>query len=534
MADLDHILFQIKDYDVPNSPYDTCFAPFAEEKDFTVCLEWQVLSGITENSSGKKVITTMLCGCDGRTFNIAYYSDYMYTDIFGNRATNRVFHNYKINRIVITFDGETRKTYARGSETTTTSTATTFKSTDATIKIGSSNSKNVRIREFVFYDYAMTEEEVMEYINAPIYFSSEHLLESRRRILMVTPHLESPIPANPLTFKSNMTTKLKEGKVYFTPVQEGEGDPSPDNVRPIHGWDGITVTKCGKNLLDGVWRAGRYIDGAWSETNTWRTSNLIPVKANESYCVSANNEATPMNMYLHLFDSNGDWISGSYGTGVIQTTSDTAFLAVCNTRSIIIEKSHNLQLELGSTPTAYEPYTETQITIPFPQTIYGGYVDLVNGEVVEEWDGFTFDGVNKKLYRDYTSSGNTNYIKAYWVYWNPVSRTTAPVMCDTLSVTRNHNSIASSPCLYASSSGQMFGGLILGTKAEYPDLAEGTAQDRIDACNDWFENIPTKVIYKLATPVVHSLDPVTIRTLKGTNTIYSDTNGNIEITYWKH
>ena len=41
---------------------------------------------------------------------------------------------------------------------------------------------------------------------------------------------------------------LKEGKIYFTPIQEGSGTPSPENVRAIKGWDGIEVTRCGKNL----------------------------------------------------------------------------------------------------------------------------------------------------------------------------------------------------------------------------------------------------------------------------------------------
>ena len=35
----------------------------------------------------------------------------------------------------------------------------------------------------------------------------------------------------------------------WEPRQEGEGDPSPENVRPITGMDSVKVTRCGKNLL---------------------------------------------------------------------------------------------------------------------------------------------------------------------------------------------------------------------------------------------------------------------------------------------
>ena len=38
-------------------------------------------------------------------------------------------------------------------------------------------------------------------------------------------------------------------KVSWEPTQEGESDPSPDNIRPITGRDAVSVTRCGKNLL---------------------------------------------------------------------------------------------------------------------------------------------------------------------------------------------------------------------------------------------------------------------------------------------
>ena len=38
--------------------------------------------------------------------------------------------------------------------------------------------------------------------------------------------------------------------VDFAPIQEGEGDPSPENVRPIKGRDSVQVERCGENLLN--------------------------------------------------------------------------------------------------------------------------------------------------------------------------------------------------------------------------------------------------------------------------------------------
>ena len=39
-------------------------------------------------------------------------------------------------------------------------------------------------------------------------------------------------------------------KVSWEPTQEGSGDPSPDNIRPIKGRDSVTVERCGENLLN--------------------------------------------------------------------------------------------------------------------------------------------------------------------------------------------------------------------------------------------------------------------------------------------
>ena len=38
-------------------------------------------------------------------------------------------------------------------------------------------------------------------------------------------------------------------KVSWEPTQEGSGDPSPDNIRPISGRDAVKVERCGENLI---------------------------------------------------------------------------------------------------------------------------------------------------------------------------------------------------------------------------------------------------------------------------------------------
>lgn len=52
------------------------------------------------------------------------------------------------------------------------------------------------------------------------------------------------ITGNPVSFTAK-AAPLKQLSVAFAPVQSGTGDPSPDNVRPISGWDSLTVYHSG-------------------------------------------------------------------------------------------------------------------------------------------------------------------------------------------------------------------------------------------------------------------------------------------------
>lgn len=43
-----------------------------------------------------------------------------------------------------------------------------------------------------------------------------------------------------------------------------------------------------------------------------------------------------------------------------------------------------------------------------------------------------------------------------------------------------------------------------------------------------------EICYKLATPIEYPLTPQLIKSLKGTNNVFSSLNGNCSVAYWKH
>lgn len=65
-------------------------------------------------------------------------------------------------------------------------------------------------------------------------------------------------------------------KASWEPVQEGSGDPSPDNVRQIKGRDRVKVERCGENLFN---RDGLVVGAPVYSMATWCASDTRPTRA---------------------------------------------------------------------------------------------------------------------------------------------------------------------------------------------------------------------------------------------------------------
>lgn len=171
-------------------------------------------------------------------------------------------------------------------------------------------------------------------------------------------------------------------KVSWEPTQEGSGDPSPDNVRPIKGRDSARVERCGKNLwsLGNVgfkqykeisinYPAGKYVLSF--EVETEATSDTIQVGryVDGKWVYSQERK----NQQIIIF------ISASVGISAFR------FYAGSSPSFNVNATYKNIQLELGDDATTYAPYTGQTATLTLPHTIYGGTVDAVTGEGQETW-----------------------------------------------------------------------------------------------------------------------------------------------------
>ena len=191
--------------------------------------------------------------------------------------------------------------------------------------------------------------------------------------------------------------------VEIVPTQEGTGDPSPENVRPIVGWDSVNVARADRNLV------GR------SSKNTWR--------ANKSYWGVDLSGLTklPMTLSIHLKDGasipSNAYLGFIYGnnandkmnaiwciqSGSVQKTTytynNTNYVYVGlgvhpgtqETWQAIFDTC-DIQLELSPTASDYEPYIGDTLTAVLGQTVYSGTLDITRGRFIITNEQVVFSG----------------------------------------------------------------------------------------------------------------------------------------------
>ena len=332
------------------------------------------------------------------------------------------------------------------------------------------------------------------------------LIERRRQILLNTPHLATA-SANPLTFQTDISANLKDCKIYFEPVQEGSGDPSPDNVRPISGWDGVTITRCGKNLahfdqeemVSTGWnrafpnpfkKAGRYVMSCQNEIVNGSTKGALFVLSNNAAANPSKSlttwtfGSTSGQMERAIDISDGDT---KYNYIVLRFNASPSFQSIINAQ---------IQIEENSSATSYEPYTGTSLTLPFPKTLYGGYVDLAKGEVVETDYCLTINETTPTV--NIRKNAGGRIVGEYALPYNGIKGKFVKYSHGTIvkATTTTHNyqvtdTVANDP----------YNGLA--TKAFV--APSNTITATADFPN-WIADVaPLQVVYELATPITHQI-----------------------------
>ena len=280
------------------------------------------------------------------------------------------------------------------------------------------------------------------------------------------------------------------------------------NICPISGLTSAEVKREGKNLFDGVYPdivAGRvtyrsiYVGNGTFTISTDCPKNLSS-GANIFFLAGNVQSGAATN-------TNGIW-NGQTRT---VTTTD-GYVTVGYRNDDFDPTDYHTQIESGSTATAYEPYQSTTATIQFGQTVYGGTVDMLSGEVV--------------VTHGYADIGDLT-----WTY----SATNARFSTIDLQSTIEQRALSETSEIM--SSAFETNASAIGTTNLIDAIASNANGTIFIRCNE-YENASNfvtamtgqTICYELATPTTLTLTPTELKLLKQYN--YLTTNGaTISLTY---
>lgn len=154
------------------------------------------------------------------------------------------------------------------------------------------------------------------------------------------------------------------------------------------------------------------------------------------------------------------------------------------------------------------------VVIALGQTVYGGILDVVSGILKITYAKANITSSNASTYGGLSSNGVrfTSALNASYRFANAI--------CNMAQIAKN--------TLYTP--GVMAVG-IDNNQIYWFSIIDILGLSDLQAFKDWLDLHPVDVIYELATPLEVQLTPEQITTLKGLNTISTDTNGEINVTY---
>lgn len=233
-------------------------------------------------------------------------------------------------------------------------------------------------------------------------------------------------------------------KVSWEPTQEGTGDPSPDNIRPIKGRDSVTVERCGGNVIEllSTYDSSSGIKIAVDAEKNITLNGTVVGKGNITIGMCRLHWVAGKNYTMYVKKVGGSASIGSgdgitfayslfttdynhYFRGSTNSTNLDAYIArdvaLVETELIFmlqcwrdgtVFNNFKFQIEVvpGTTaPTTYAPYTGQTAALTLPRTIYGGTVDAVTGEGRGRWKLLTLDGTEPW---NAVGSGDTLYFQS--------------------------------------------------------------------------------------------------------------------------
>lgn len=286
-------------------------------------------------------------------------------------------------------------------------------------------------------------------------------------------------------------------KVSWEPTQEGEGDPSPDNIRPIKGRDSVTVERCGENvakLVMGFELNGE--TGGLIKNHSWFVTEMIPVfgKTIKSDGFSSR--------LRYWYDNEKKFIKVTDSDSVISG----AYYVRRNSKISGYEEPY-IKYGLDSS-NDYIPYTGQTNTLTLPETVYGGTLDVETGVVTVDRVMYALTGRETWRFRDSSVYPNTflyefkkRIVTGTCTHYKPI---------DVVELNRCDDGIYLS---YTTD--------IIITDHRFDTVGAFKAY----LSEQYVAGTPVQIVYEILDPYTIQISQQQITALSGTNTIYTDADG---------
>lgn len=380
--------------------------------------------------------------------------------------------------------------------------------------------------------------DIIELYNEGITPNYGYLLNGRLEKDMVRTLYPLPtLNGNPITWEASGTEYLFPN-VSLQPKQAGSGDPSPENVRPISGYDSVSVNVQGKNL----WTTDISYPVAMDRLNydeDTETYTLSPGKPafstsifslpfpiqtgtkvtcsiffesgriNGTIAIGGYHKPNPKSWQCDVnFPKNQD-LSGKMFTNTVVTTDTlTDFWVFFNSGCEVLEETKfKVMYSIGENSGNWEPYQPgTTATITLPETIYGGTADAVTGVGEVTRKVTVLDGEIIKLY---VSGTGNNWITDSHKIPGIANAEASELIC----------TIAPNSAMISNSIYQFVGFRSTWATQYFADVDEFNSFCK----NQALAGTPVQLAYKLATPEpFQATGNQQLTSLLGYNTIYTD------------
>ena len=341
-----------------------------------------------------------------------------------------------------------------------------------------------------------------------------------------------------VSFETDSENVFSKLQVELEPIQEGSGTPSPSNVRPIRGHSGVGVNVGGKNLFDGnAYRCAINARIAYLVSNAPITSPFTSPKiyngvgfvcnleGGKTYALSTDVDGAEDRIFWALYEteegarnSSNSIKNGASKSPTFTTDTDCVlvFMRYADTAQVV--NWTYAQVELGTTATPYEPYQEPQtITATLPQTVFGGYVDLISGKLVVDKVSVDLGTLDWQIGSTNTS-GYNRFVSPNALIEISQSALTVPNIISSQYVAQSPNST------YARRNG--ISNNVNASQLIVYDEAYAT----VSAAEFKTAMSGVQAVYPLETPQTYQLTPQQVNTLVGQNNVWSE-QGNVELSY---